>query len=171
VTHTDYDTWVVCRHRFPTGKSAVITVNTTLEQRLKFADFPYHVSIAIVAAARALDASGRIGPHESQHLLNLSRVIREHLEGEDQHLIAVIHGAGARTLELYARDAKWAESRLNALKNDKTWDRPWSFEVKLDPEGKLSESWRAIARAAEEHHLTINVPHSGASVDHHHFLF
>jgi Family of unknown function (DUF695) len=169
VPDADYDTWVICRHRFAdNGKSAVITVNTTLEQRLRFADYPYHVSIAI--DARCTDASGRIGAHESQHLLNLSRVIREHLEVEDQHLIAIVHGAGARTLELHARDGVAVARRLNGLRDTKTWDRPWSFEVKSDPEGKRSAPWRDIARASEEHHLTVNVPH-GASSDHHHFLF
>jgi hypothetical protein len=172
VPDTDYDTWVICRHRFPgNGRSAVITVNTTLEKRLKFTDYPYHISIAIDAARRSIDASGRIGAHESQHLLNLSRVIREHLKGEDQHLIAIVHGAGARTLDLYARDGAAVARRLNALKDDKTWDRAWAFEVKHDPQGRLSEVWRDIARASEEHHLTINVPHSDAASDHHHFLF
>jgi hypothetical protein len=144
-------------------------VNTTLRQRLSFADYPFHVSIAIEAAARSLDASGRIGAHESQHLLNLSRVIRGHLEGEGQHLMAIVHGAGARTLELYARDGDAVARRLTALKQEKTWDRPWSFEVRSDPTGKLCEEWHRIARASEEHHLSVNVPHGGP--DHHHFLF
>jgi hypothetical protein len=171
---TDYDTWVICRHKFPaSGQSAVITVNSTLDKRLRFADYPYHVSIAIAALPNSVDASGRIGAHESQHLLNLSRVIREFLESEDQHLIAIVHGAGARTLELHARDGTSVVRRLDALKNEKTWDRSWGFEVKLDPGGKLSEIWRDIAAASAEHHLAINVPHSpgGAAVDHHHYLF
>jgi Family of unknown function (DUF695) len=172
VPDTDYDTWVICRHKFtPGGRSAVITVNTTLEKRLKFADYPYHVSIAIEAVGRSIEPSGRIGAHESQHLLNLSRVIRGHLEGEDQHLIAIVHGGGARTLELYARDGTAVGRRLSALKDEKTWDRNWRFEVKRDPLGKLSEIWRHIARASEDHHLAINVPHADASLDHHHFLF
>lgn len=172
MTDPDYDTWVICRHRFsPSGRSAVITVNSAFDERLKFTDFPYHVCIAIDAAARSVDASGRIGAHESQHLLALSRVIREHLEGEEQHLAAIVHGDGARTLEFYARDGAAIERRLNALKQDKTWDRNWAFQVRIDPSGKLSEVWRDIARASEEHHLAINVPHSGASSDHHHFVF
>jgi len=174
VTDTDYDTWVICRHKFPaSGRSAVITVNSTLDQRLRFADYPYHVSIAIDALPKSVDASGRIGAHESQHLLALSRVIRESLECEDQHLIAIVHGAGARTLELHARDGASVARRLTALKNDKTWDRSWGFEVKADPEGRLSEIWRDIARASEEHHLAVNIAHSpsGASADHHHYLF
>lgn len=171
---SDFDTWVICRHKFPaSGQSAVITVNSTLDERIKFADYPYHVSIAILAAAQSVDANGRIGAHESQHLLNLSRVIREHLEFEDQHLIAIVHGAGARTLELHARDGASAAHRLNVLKEEKTWDRAWNFAVKSDPEGKLSKIWRDIARASEEHHLAINISHSqsGAGADHHHYLF
>ncbi len=169
---TDYDTWIICRHTFPeSGKSAVITVNSSLEKRLSFSEYPYHVSIAIAATARALDASGRIGAHESQHLLLLSRVIREHLDAEDQHLIAIVHGAGARTLELHARDGAAVTRRLNALLRDKTWDRSWTFQVKDDPLGRLSEPWRDIARSHGEHHLAVNVPHSGAALDHHHFLF
>ncbi|MGO9512302.1 MAG: DUF695 domain-containing protein [Steroidobacteraceae bacterium] len=171
---TDYDTWVVCRHRFPTsGQSAVITVNTTLEKRLKFADYPYHVSIAIDAAAHSVDPSGRIGAHESQHLLVLSRVIREALECEDQHLMAIVHGVGARTLELHARDGEAVARRLKALKDEKTWDRAWGFEVEYDPKGKRSKAWREIAAASQEHHLAVNIPHSrgGESADHHHHLF
>jgi hypothetical protein len=171
VPESDYDTWVVCRHRFSErGCSAVITVNTSLEQRAIFAKYPYHVSVAIEAAPQSIDAAGRIGAHESQHLLNLSRVIREALECEEQHIIAIVHGAGARTLESYARDGSAVAARLRELKEQKNWDRSWRFEIKRDPEGKLSERWRDIARASEEHHLAINVPHSGAS-DHHHFLF
>ncbi len=166
----DYDTWVICRHRFPaTAKSAVITVNTTLHERLSLADYPFHVSIVIEAAARSLDASGRIGAHETQHLLTLSRVIRESLDGEDQHLMVIVHGAGARTLELYARDGDSVARRLTALRKDKTWDRPWSFEVRRDPSGKLCDEWYRIAEASEEHHLSVNVAHGGP--DHHHFLF
>jgi hypothetical protein len=161
---------MICRHRFPdTGKSAVITVNTTLEQRLRFADYPFHVSVAIAASPRSLDASGRINAHESQHLLHLSRVIREQLDCEDQHLIAIVHGAGARTLEFHARDGAAMARRLTALKQQKTWDRPWTFEVKPDPDGKLSAGWRTIVEASEEHHLSVTVPQG--SVDHHHFLF
>jgi len=173
VSDTDYDTWVICRHKFPeSGRSAVITVNTTLEKRLKFLDYPYHVSIAIDAAPHAVDAAGRIGAHESQHLLHLSRAIRESLESLDLHLIAIVHGAGARTLELHARDGDSVARRLNALKEDKTWDRPWRFEVASDPKGKRSRLWREIAAAKEEHHLAINVEHSSSGVaDHHHFLF
>jgi hypothetical protein len=174
VQDADYDTWVVCRHKFPTnGQSAVVTVNSTLEKRMNFADYPYHVSIAIYAAAKSVDASGRIGAHESQHLLGLSRLIRESIESEDLHIIAIVHGAGARTLALHARDGDSVVRRLNALKNDKTWDRTWRFEVKADPHGQLSRVWRDIAALPAEHHLAINVPHShdGASVDHHHRLF
>jgi hypothetical protein len=171
VSDADYDTWVICRHRFPaSGQSAVITVNGTLEKRLNFLDYPYHVSIAIAAAAHSIDASGRIGAHESQHLLQLSRVIREALEAEDQHLVAIVHGAGARTLELHVRDGESVARRLTALKDDKTWDRTWGFEVKPDPDGKLSEVWRGIAAASAEHHLAVNIPRSG-SADHHHYLF
>jgi hypothetical protein len=161
---------MICRHRFSaTGKSAVITVNATLEQRLRFADYPFHVSVAIEAAARALDASGRINAHESQHLLHLSRVIREQLDCEDQHLMAIVHGAGARTLEFHARDGESMARRLTALKQDKTWDRPWAFQVRPDPAGKLSAVWRNIVEASAEHHLSVTVPQG--SVDHHHFLF
>jgi hypothetical protein len=168
---SEVDTWVICRHRFAeSGKSAVITVNTTLEGRLSFTDYRYYVSIAIDAAEHALDARGRIGAHESQHLLTLSRVIRSHLESEEQHLIAIVHGAGARTLVLHACDGEAIGRRLSALKKEKTWDRPWRFEVLPDLEGKLSERWREIARASQEHHLTVQVPHGGTS-DHHHFLF
>ena len=169
----DYDTWVICRHKFPAnGRSAVITVNTSFEKRLTFADYPYHVSIAIEAAAHSIDASGRIGAHESQHLLTLSRVIREALESEDQHLIAIVHGAGARTLELHARDGESVARRLNTLKREKSWDRPWAFEVRLDPQGKLSEAWREVAAASHEHHLAVNIAHSrsGDSMDHHHLF-
>jgi uncharacterized protein DUF695 len=172
VPDSDYDTWVICRHKFPaSGRSAVITVNSTLERRLNFAEYPYHVSVAIDAAAHAVDASGRIGAHESQHLLKLSRIIREPLECEDQHLIAIVHGDGARTLELYARDGDAIARRLNALKADKTWDRPWRFEVTLDRQGKRSEVWRHIAAASQEHHLAINVAHGDPAADHHHYLF
>jgi uncharacterized protein DUF695 len=174
VSETDYDTWVICRHKAAvTGQSAVITVNSTLEKRLNFADYPYHVAIAIEAAAHSVDPSGRIGAHESQHLLTLSRVIREALEGEDQHLIAIVHGAGARTLELYARDGESIARRLNALKNDKTWDRGWRFEIRADPKGALSQGWRDIATGSHEHHLAINVPQSrsGGAAEQHHFLF
>jgi hypothetical protein len=174
VADADFDTWVICRHRFPeSGKSAVITVNSTLEKRLNFTDYPYHVSIAIAAAPHSLDAAGRIGAHESQHLLNLSRVIRKELEGEDLHLVAIVHGAGARTLELHARDGASVARRLTALKDDKTWDRGWRFEVQPDPKGKRSELWRGIAATAEEHHLAVNIPHArgGDSEDHHHYLF
>jgi hypothetical protein len=168
---SDYDTWVICRHRFPeSGRTAVITVNTSLEERSIFTEYPYHVSVAIDAAPESVDASGRIGAHESQHLLNLSRSIRESLDSEALHLIAIVHGAGARTLEAYARDGTAVVRRLAGLKEQNTWDRQWTFEVKSDPQGKLSEIWRGIARASEEHHLAINVSHSGAS-DHHHFLF
>lgn len=161
---------MICRHRFAdTGKSAVITVNTSLEQRLRFAEYPFHVSVSIAAAPGALDASGRINGHESQHLLHLSRVIREHLECEDQHLMAIVHGAGARTLEFHARDGEAMARRLTGLRREKTWDRPWSFEVRADPAGKLSEGWRAIVKASEEHHLSVTVPQGSA--DHHHFLF
>jgi hypothetical protein len=171
VTDTDYDTWIICRHRFPeSGESAVITVNTTLERRVSFADYPYHVSVVICAAGRAQDARGRIGAHESQHLLGLSRVIRGYLDNEDQHLIAIVHGAGARTLALHAHDGGAIVRRLNALKEEKTWDREWTFEVRHDPSGKGSEPWRGIVRASQDHHLTINVPH-GAASDQHHFLF
>jgi hypothetical protein len=171
VTDLDYDTWVICRHRFPeSGQSAVITVNTTLERRVSFTDYPYYASLVIAAAARAHDAHGRIGAHESQHLLGLSRVIRGHLDNEDQHLIAIIHGAGARTLVLHARDGAAIERRLNGLKEQKTWDRPWTFEVRHDPFGKGSEAWRDLVRASQDHHLTVNVPH-GAVSDQHHFLF
>jgi len=169
---TDYDTWIICRHRFAeSGKSAVITVNSSLEQRLRFSEYPHHVSISIAAAERALDATGRIGAHESQHLLTLSRVIREHLDPEEQHLIAIVHGAGARTLIMHARDGAALRRRLDALKREKTWDRSWTFEVQSDPEGRLSQPWRAIAHSSGEHHLVVNVPHSGAAQDHHHFLF
>jgi hypothetical protein len=174
VPDIDYDTWVICRHRFPeSGRSAVITVNSTLEKRLKFADYRYHVSIAIDAAERAIDPSGRIGAHESQHLVGLSRVIREALESYDQHLIAIVHGAGARTLEMYARDGEAVARCLNVLKEEKTWDRAWRFSVALDPEGRLSETWREIAAASEEHHLAVNIPQprDADSVDHHHYLF
>jgi Family of unknown function (DUF695) len=161
---------MICRHRFAvTGASAVITVNTTLAQRLRFADYPFHVSVAIEAAARALDTSGRINAHESQHLLHLSRVIREHLECEDQHLMAIVHGAGARTLEFQARDGDAIARRLTALRQEKTWDRPWTFAVRPDPAGKLSAGWRTIVEASAEHHLSVTVPLG--SVDHHHFLF
>jgi hypothetical protein len=169
---TEYDTWIICRHRFAeSGKSAVITVNGSLERRLRFSEFPYLVSIAIAAAARTLDATGRIGAHESQHLLILSRVIREHLEPEGQHLIAIVHGAGARTLMIHARDGAAIARRLDALLAEKTWDRSWTYEIARDPDGRLSEPWRAIAHSQGEHHLEVNVPHSGASHDHHHFLF
>ena len=168
---TDYDTWVICRHRFAdSGQSAVITVNSSLEERLSFSEYPYYVSIAIAAAAHSLDARGRIGAHESQHLLILSRVIREHLDAEDQHLIAIVHGAGARTLGLHARDGAAVTRRLNALLQEKRWDRIWTFEVNDDPQGRRSEPWRDIARSQGEHHLAVNIPHSGA-LDHHHFLF
>lgn len=168
---TDYDTWVICRHTFAdSGQSAVITVNSSLEKRLSFSEFPYHVSVAIAAAAHALDARGRISAHESQHLLLLSRVIREHLDAENQHLIAIVHGAGARTLELHARDGAAVTRSLNALLQENRWDRNWTFEVKDDPHGRLSEPWRDIARSQGEHHLAVNIPHSGA-LDHHHFLF
>jgi hypothetical protein len=161
---------MICRHRFPaTGASAVITVNTTLAQRLRFAEYPFHISVAIEAAARAVDASGRINAHESQHLLHLSRVIREHLECEDQHLMAIVHGAGARTLEFQARDGDAITHRLTALGQEKTWDRPWTFAVRPDPAGKLSAGWRTIVVASAEHHLSVTVPQEG--VDHHHFLF
>jgi hypothetical protein len=161
---------MICRHRFPaTGESAVITVNTTLAQHLRFADYPFHVRVAIEAARDSLDASGRIDAHESQHLLRLSRVIREHLECEDQHLMAIVHGAAARTLEFHARDGDAMARRLTALRQDKTWDRPWSFEVRADPEGKLSAGWRTIVEASKEHHLSMTV--SPESADHHHFLF
>jgi hypothetical protein len=45
--------------------------------------------------------------------------------------------------------------------------------VRPDPGGKLSEVWRSVAAASEEHHLAVNVPHSrdGDSTDHHHYLF
>jgi hypothetical protein len=174
VSDADYDTWVICRHKATAnGQSAVITVNSTLEKRLIFADYPYHVSIAIEAAAHSVDASGRIGAHESQHLLTLSRVIREALEAEDQHLIAIVHGAGARTLELHARDGESIARRLNALKNDKTWDRGWRFDITHDPKGTLSQGWRDIAAASHEHHLAINVPQTrdGGAAEQHHFLF
>jgi hypothetical protein len=161
---------MICRHRFPaTGESAVITVNTTLAQRLRFAEYPFHVSVAIAAAPRALDACGRINAHESQHLLHLSRVIREHLECEDQHLMAIVHGAGARTLEFHACDGDAIARRLTALRQEKTWDRPWTFEIRPDPAGKLSAGWRTIVEASEEHHLSVTVPQGSA--DHHHFLF
>ena len=167
-----YDTWMICRHRFPdTGKSAVITVNTTLERRLCFAEYPFHVSVAIQAAPRSLDAAGRINAHESQHLLHLSRVIREHLECEDQHLMAIVHGAGARTLEFHAREGEAMARRLRALRQEKTWDRAWTFEVRPDPAGKLSEAWRVIVKASEEHHLSVTVSQESASSDHHHYLF
>lgn len=167
----EYDTWVVCRHKFPdTGRTAVITVNTSLEQRSIFAEYPYLVSVQIDACQSSVDAAGRIGAQESQHLLNLSRVIREALEHEEQHLIAIVHGAGARTLKCYARDGEAIAHRLCALNEQKSWDRSWRYDIQRDPEGKLSESWRSIARASEEHHLAINVPHSSPS-DHHHFLF
>jgi len=161
---------MICRHRFAaTGESAVITVNTTLAQRLRFAEYPFHVSVAIAAAALALDASGRINAHESQHLLHLSRVIREHLECEDQHLMTIVHGAGARTLEFHARDGDAMARRLTALRREKTWDRAWSFEVRLDPAGKLSAGWRSIVEASAEHHLSVSV--ARGSDAHHHFLF
>jgi hypothetical protein len=161
---------MICRHRFPaTGESAVITVNTTLAQRLRFADYPFHVSVAIGAAPHALDASGRINAHESLHLLHLSRVIREHVECEDQHLMTIVHGAGARTLEFHAHDGEAVARRLTALRQEKTWDRPWSFTVRPDPAGKLSAGWRTIVEASAEHHLSVTVPQG--SVDHHHFLF
>jgi hypothetical protein len=168
---TDYDTWVICRHTFPdSGQSAVVTVNGSLEKRLSFSEYPYHVSIVIAAAAHSYDARGRIGAHESQHLVLLSRVIREHLDMENQHLIAIVHGAGARTLELHARDGKEVTGRLDALLREKRWDRVWRFEVCDDPHGRRSEPWRDIARSRGEHHLAVNIPHSGA-LDHHHFLF
>ena len=171
---TDYDTWMICRHRFPEGgQSAVITVNSTLDRHLRFADYPFHVSVVIEAAPHSVDAAGRIGAHESQHLLRLSRVIREGLESEDQHLLAIVHGAGARTLVLQAHDGAAVERRLGALQRENSFDRPWRFEIALDPAGKLSEGWRDIARTGGEHHLAINVPHSpdGKSADHHHHLF
>lgn len=170
----DHDTWVVCRHRFArTGQSAVITVNSTLEKRLRFADYPFHVSVAVEAAPGTSDASGRIGAHESRHLVHLTRVIRRHLEREDQHLIAIVHGAGARTLVLHAKDGESVAARLGALKLENTWDRAWTFEVARDAEGRLSEQWRDIARAGEDHHLAIDVPQSadGEAADHHHHLF
>jgi hypothetical protein len=161
---------MICRHRFAaTGESAVITVNTTLAQCLRFAEYPFHVSVAIAADALAVDASGRINAHESQHLLHLSRVIREHLECEDQHLMAIVHGAGARTLEFHARDGEAIARRLTTLRQEKTWDRAWTFEVRPDPAGKLSAGWRTIVEASEEHHLSVTVPQG--SLDHHHFLF
>lgn len=161
---------MICRHRFPaTGKSAVITVNTTLEQRLRFADYPFHVRVAIDAAPPSIDRSGRINAHESQHLLHLSGVIREHLECEDQHLMAIVHGAGARTLEFHASDGDAMARRLTALRQEKTWDRSWTFDVRPDPRGELSAPWRAIVKASEEHHLSMTVPQGSA--DHHHFLF
>jgi hypothetical protein len=171
VTDTDYDLWVICRHRFPeSGKSAVITVNTSLEKRVAFADYPYHVEIVIQAAPRSLDAGGRIGAHESQHLVGLSRVIREHLKSEDQHLVAIVHGAGARTLVLHARDARAIEQCLGSLKEEKTWDRSWTFDIQHDPLGKRAQPWHDLAGASQEHHLSVQVPH-GAALDHHHFLF
>jgi hypothetical protein len=171
MVETDYDTWVICRHTFPdSGQSAVITVNISLEKRLSFSDYPYHVSIVIPAAAHALDACGRISAHESHHLVLLSRVIRENLDAENQHLIAIVHGAGARTLAFHARDATQVTSRLGALHQEKRWDRIWTFEVQEDPRGRLSERWRAIAHSRGEHHLAVNIPHVGA-LDHHHFLF
>jgi hypothetical protein len=171
VADTDYDTWVICRHTFPqSGRSAVITVNSSLEKRLSFSEYPYHVSIAIQAVAHSLDARGRINAHESQHLLILSRVIREHLDAENEHLIAIVHGAGARTLGLHARDGATVRRRLTALLQEKRWDRIWTFEVNDDPLGRFSEPWRDIARSQAEHHLAVNIPHSGA-LDHHHFLF
>jgi hypothetical protein len=170
VSDVAHDTWIICRHKFAvTGESAVITVNTTLAHRLRFADYPFHVAVAIRAEPRALDASGRINAHESQHLLHLSRVIREHLECEDQHLLAIVHGAGARTLEFQARDSEAVARRLTALRQEKTWDRPWTFAVRPDPAGKLSAGWRTIVEASEEHHLSVTVPQGSA--DHHHFLF
>jgi hypothetical protein len=171
---SDFDTWIICRHKFPdSGKSAVITVNDSLAKRLRFLDYAYHVSITIDAAAPAVDATGRIGAHESQHLLTLSRVIRESIESEDQHIMAIVHGAGGRTLELHARDGDSVAGRLNALQLEKTWDRRGRYEFTSDPEGKRSQMWREIAAASQEHHLAIHVPHSrsGASVDHHHYLF
>ena len=161
---------MICRHRFAaTGKSAVITVNTTLAHACALPSIPSTCRVAIEAAPRSLDASGRINAHESQHLLHLSRVIREHLECEDQHLMAIVHGAGARTLEFHARDGEAIARRLTALRQEKTWDRPWTFEVRHDPNGKLSAGWRAIVEASEEHHLSVTVPQGSA--DHHHFLF
>jgi hypothetical protein len=171
VADTDYDTWVICRHTLPeSGQSAVITVNSSLEKRLSFSDYPQHVSIVIEAETHSLDARGRINAHESQHLLLLSRVIREHLDPENEHLIAIVHGAGARTLCLHARDGEALRRRLNALLQEKRWDRTWTFEMNDDPCGRLSEPWRDLARSREEHHLAVNIPHAGA-LDHHHFLF
>jgi hypothetical protein len=161
---------MICRHRFAaTGESAVITVNMTLAHRLSFADYPFHVSVEVRADERALDASGRIDAHESPHLLHLSHVIREHLECEDQHLMTIVHGAGARTLEFHARDGEAMTRRLTVLKQEKTWDRAWSFKVRPDPAGKLSEGWRTIVEASAEHHLSVTVP--PGSAHHHHFLF
>ncbi len=161
---------MICRHRFAdTGESAVITVNTTLAHHLRFEEYPFHVRVAIEAAPESLDGARRINSHESQHLLHLSRVIREHLECEDQLLMAIVHGAGARTLEFHARDGDAMTRRLTALRQEKTWDRPWSFDVRPDPAGKLSAGWRTIVEAAEEHHLSVTV--AQGSADHHHFLF
>jgi hypothetical protein len=161
---------MICRHRFAdTGESAVITVNTTLAQHLRFEEYPFHVRVAIQAAPGSLDAARRINAHESQHLLHLSRVIREHLECEEQHLMAIVHGAGARTLEFHARDGDAMTRRLTALRQEKTWDRPWGFDVRPDPAGKLSAGWRTIVEAAEEHHLSVTVEQGSA--EHHHFLF
>jgi hypothetical protein len=86
---------------------------------------------------------------------------------------AIVHGAGARTLELHARDGEAIARRLNALKKDKTWDRGWRFEIRLDPKGTLSQGWRDIAAGSHEHHLAINVSQArgGAAADQHHFLF
>ena len=71
VPDTDYDTWVVCRHRFATsGQSAVITVNTTLEKRSELCRLP-RITCRLRSTPRRIRsiASGRIGAHESQHLL------------------------------------------------------------------------------------------------------
>jgi hypothetical protein len=171
----DFDTWIICRHKFAnSGLSAVITVNSTLESRLKLTDYPYYLSIAIEAEPRFVDAHGRIGAHESQHLQALSRLIRESLDTEAQHLIAIVHGAGARTLALHARDGGAIAGRLKALKRDKTWDRAWSFQIIHDPWGAKSEPWREIARASGDHHLAINIPHAEgglAAGEPHHSLF
>jgi hypothetical protein len=171
---TDYDTWVVCRHHFAdSGKSAVITVNSSFATRIGFARFPYYVWVVIEAATHTIDVSGRISPHESHHLLDLSNTIRAALDGADQHIVAIVHGAGARSLALYARDGGRVTERLNALKHDNVWDRRWNFRVQSDPQGMLSAEWRHIADTSNAHHLTIYIPHgpSGTTVDHHHYLF
>ena len=85
--------------------------------------------------------------------------------------MVIVHGAGARTLELYARDGDLGRAPLDGIEEGQNLGPTLEdYEVRHDPSGKLCDGVVPHRpRPLKSAHLSVNVAHSGP--DHRQFLF